>query len=371
MTPVRKRRCFTVRSAKSLFIGIVACLAASAAAQDGDPVDIVDAAARERGDLSQVLVLGSSHLSSLPADFDRSRFDPLLGRLQDWVPGRITVEQLSGPQCDYLRAYAFAYPGTAEDYCPDPAAAREAVGLDGAGAEEAALALLAQQTRSPSETRRLAVLFLAIGEPASVHLQWLYLPEAERHADAVLTQPLADFLVRRGDRMNETEVVGVALARRLGLQRIHPVDDHTGDRAANTDDDELYAAEVQAAWQSSALEDRIWQLEAWERAVIFGELPVLDWYRNLNSDEQARLAMRTDFAAAARARQPGNGGRRYLAYWETRNLRMVANLREITEPGERVLAIVGVSHAPYYERYLAMMSDVETADLGSVLGAAD
>ncbi len=39
------------------------------------------------------------------------------------------------PQCDYLKAFDFAYEGTWKTYCRDPAAARAALGLDGAAAE--------------------------------------------------------------------------------------------------------------------------------------------------------------------------------------------------------------------------------------------
>ncbi len=113
----------------SLLASVVA--PAQAAAEPADPVAIVDAAARERGDLSEVLVLGTAHLSALPEDFDRSRFDPLLDLLADWRPEAIAIENLDGPQCDYLRAYVHAYPETAETYCADPEPARAALGLSG------------------------------------------------------------------------------------------------------------------------------------------------------------------------------------------------------------------------------------------------
>jgi hypothetical protein len=44
---------------------------------------------------------------------------------------------------------------------------------------------------------------------------------------------------------------------------------------------------------------------------------------------------------------------------------MVANIREVLarKPGMRLLAIVGASHKPYYEAYLAPMHDVRIADV--------
>ena len=363
-----------------LFAACAMLLAVPAAAQDdampqadhADPVSYVDDAARERGGLSQVLVLGTSHLTSLPDDFDTSTFDPMLDRLEAWAPDTIAVESLSGPQCDFLREYAFDYEGTWDTYCRDPGPARAALGLTGAQAEEEAQTLLALEARNPAQTRRLAALFLAIGEQPSALLQWLYLPEAERRADEVLTQELVDQIVARQGRNGEDEVIGVALARRLGIQRIHHVDDHTGDRASGDVDDDVYEAEIMSAWDNRFIEERIPLMRDWEAAVVAGDMAVLDWYRGMNSHEQAVSAMRGDFGAAAGAKdQPGMGGRRYLAYWETRNMRMAANMREVIGPKARMLTIVGASHAPYYERYLNVFSDVETVDIYSVLGEAN
>ena len=97
-------------------------------------------------------------------------------------------------------------------------------------------------------------------------------------------------------------------------------------------------------------------------------MPILEWYRRYNSPASLALAMAGDFGAAAGANTPSDAGQTYLAYWETRNLRMVANIRQVIGTDTRTLAIVGVSHKPYYDRYLGMMSNIELADTQAVLG---
>ncbi len=61
--------------------------------------------------------------------------------------------------------------------------------------------------------------------------------------------------------------------------------------------------------------------------------------------------------------------RQYVAWWETRNLRMVANIRAAfgNHPGARVLSIVGASHKPYFDAYLDMMHEVRLVDPVTVL----
>jgi hypothetical protein len=151
-------------------------------------VAIADEAAARRGDLSQVAVLGTAHLSALPKEFDMRRLAGLIDKLAAWKPEKIAIENLSGAQCDYLKTYEFAYPDTWKDYCRDPADARKALGLDGATAEaeiERILATVAVD-RPPAQRRRLATLFLAVGEPTSAMVQWMRLPAEERHADSSL-----------------------------------------------------------------------------------------------------------------------------------------------------------------------------------------
>lgn len=349
-------------------LSAVILAATPAASPVADAVEVVDRAAQERGNRSEVLVLGTSHLSSLPEDYDRGAFDPLLDRLARWQPEAIAIENLSGSQCDYLRVYAFAHQGTADTYCPDPTLAREILGLTGAQAEEAVERILshAAQDRPAKERRRLVALFLAMGEPVSALVQWLRLPADERIADATLRAPLVAEIEARATKRGESEVIGASLAARLGLERVHYVDDHTGDRASGPGDSASYDAEMGRIWDNPAVAQLIpVSSAAQDRFLKTGD--VLAWYRSLNDPKLLRLNMEADFGAAAAAELPANAGRRYLAYWETRNLRMVANLREVIGPGRRVLAIVGSSHKPYYERYLGMTSDVVLADLAPIL----
>lgn len=365
----------------SLFVSAALMLAAdvptdpkpvNAVTEAAKAVYIADAAARERGDRSQLLVLGTTHLSGLPDSFDRTRFSPLLDKLEAWAPDRIAIESLSGAQCDYLRAYAFAHEGTADGYCYDTTAARAALGMTGAQAEaeiEATLATLAADRPAP-ERRRLALLFLASGNPASAAVQWLRLAADERVAGDGLTEALKDELDRRITRKNENIIIGAALAAKLSHERVYPVDDHTGDRATGPVDDKLYDPEIMAAWDNEFAHKRREAYDSWnERVKSDPDMDVLAWYRASNAAEEARFAVAGDFGAQAGAKGPYGAGRKYLAYWETRNMRMAANIREVIGPKGRVLAIVGSSHKPYYERYLGVTSDLEIVDVNEVLSA--
>lgn len=333
-------------------------------------VCLADEAAKKRGNRSEIAVLGTTHLrQSLKKDFDLQHFDLLLDKLEAWAPERIAVESLSGPQCDYLRAYVFLHGDTADSYCSDPEPARKALGSSGPEAAEKIEALLnvPAADRPAKERRELAALFLAAGDPWSAIVQWMRLSAADRVARDGLNDELVEYLNRRMERRGENTVIAAPLAARLGHERLYLVDDQAYKGNAATDWD-IYAQEIQQIWDNEWVKAANKFGEAWGERVKNGkDQTVLDWYLAINGPETGRRAMAGDFGAAAGADTPGNTGRKYFAYWETRNLRMVANIREVIGEGGRVLAIVGAGHKPHYERYLGVTSDLEIVDVRRVL----
>jgi hypothetical protein len=319
---------------------------------------------------NEVLVLGTTHLSSLPDTFRPAGLTPLLDRLAAWRPAAIATEDLSGLECDMLRRHPYRYTASTLDYCPDPSAAGHALGLDvpttNAEAERTLAAWPAAP--APAQRRRLAAVFLAAGEPGSALVQWLRLAPAERRAGDGLTDPLVQMLEKRRVRRNETTLVAAPLAARLGLERLWSVDDHSADLPTPPDEEQAYEAAITRAWDNPVVRERM----AWNKPLEAGiDAPggVLALYRAYNSPRAADLAFRSDFGAALDEPSPQGYGRGYVGWWETRNLRMVANIRDVLarRPGTRLLAIVGASHKGYYEAYLNQMHDVRLADTAAIL----
>lgn len=321
------------------------------------------------GQASQVMVLGTPHLANLPERFTNDQLAPLLDRLAAWKPDIITIEALSGRQCAELRAYAPIHPDAAETYCLDPAEAGAIAGMDVATATIAAEKALADWPRSPSaaDRRHLAALFLTGGNYASALVQWLRLSASERRAGDDLNDQMVAFLGKREASRNENYSVAAALAARLGLERVYPVDDHTADNTAWQD--QGYQPAFDRIWSGPALKAR----KAAEQALedkLGQPGAVLAMYRAYNDPSEAKAAFDTDFGAAlADDTPPKQFGREYVGWWETRNLRMVANIRAALtmHPGARVLSIVGASHKGYFEAYLEMMHDIQLFDSRIVL----
>ena len=321
---------------------------------------------------NDVLVLGTMHLSGLPKNVSPEMLSPLLDRLASWRPTAIATEDLSGLQCDSLRRYPSRYAETVRTYCPDTGPAGRATGLDVPGANAEAERLLATwpAAPSPAQRRRLAAVFLAAGEPGSALVQWLRLPPAERRAGDGLNDELIGALTKAETKRGETNLVSAVLAARLGLERLWSVDDHSADTPDDADPQERKASAeaIARAWDNPATAARRTQTARLEKNLSRPD-GILAMYRAYNAPEAQALTYRSDFGAALIEPSRQRFGRQYLGYWETRNLRMAANIRDVLgrSPGMRLLAIVGASHKGYYEAYLDQMHDVRLVDAGAVL----
>jgi Family of unknown function (DUF5694) len=318
-----------------------------------------------------VAVLGSTHLGQRDGTFDLTTLEPLLDKLAKFNPTIITHEGLSGEQCDTIKRHPSIYPKIFDDYCGSYNKAIQASEIPFAQARSEVETLLKTwpAAPTPSQRRRLAVLFLASGDQPSARVQWLQLSLVERIKADGVTDTMLLLLNRVGAKPNETDEIGVTLAARLGLQRVYAVDDHTSDSIQASAPEGLEAA-IQAHWSSAnpAKFPAIATMQAMDAGMTTGE-GVLAAYRFYNAPETQRAFVELDFKGALALQSPQLYGRQYVAWYEVRNLRMVANIRSAfgNSPGARVLNAVGASHKAYYEAYLSQMSEVELVDMGEIL----
>lgn len=344
-----------------LVLGAMACLDATAQTE----LPALDG--RLVGPPSQVLVLGSVHLSAMKG-FRPVTLAPLLDRLATYRPDVITIEAMPGETCDLMRRHPSVYGlDSVATYCPDTAPAKAATGLDVPEAIAEADKLLkggfAQAT--PAQRRRLAAVLLAAGDNASALVQWWHLPEAERRVGDGMDEALVAAMRKREQNNNENYQIAARLAVRLGLQRVVAMDDHTGDNV-RIDDEQAFGNAVQQAWAGAApqaLSTREHEAELEKRDDL---LPL---YRLINSPDYQRIALTADFGAALSEPSAQRYGRQYVAGWEARNLRMAANVRVSFRetPGVRVLSIVGASHKPWIDALLGQMQGVDIVDAETIL----
>lgn len=191
----------------------------------------------------------------------------------------------------------------------------------------------------------------------------------QRYADTVKNycwDPAPAHAATGLDVLAATQEAERLLAAALGLERVVAMDDHTAD--APDADPKAYGEAITKAWNNPANARRK-QADTLLRAGVGNAEGVMALYRAYNDPAQARAIFDSDFGAALEEPSPQQFGRGYVAYWETRNLRMASNIREAIgmQPGSRTLVIVGASHKWYLEAYLDRMHDVRIVPSGRVL----
>ncbi|WP_210736036.1 DUF5694 domain-containing protein [Massilia sp. Mn16-1_5] len=316
------------------------------------------------GPRAQVAVLGTVHLREMPDGFDPAALDKLIDKLAAFKPGIVTIENENGEECDLAARHAAKY---GADYCPSVEAARKATGLDAPAAMREADKLLKAWPAQPtaSQRRHLAALFLASYDRASAYTQWLQLPASERRAGDGLDAALVEQLGKLAVRKDETIMIAARLAARLGLPRVHAVDNHTGD-LVDVPDIKAFVREIEAAWASGG--GTFEEFKKREKAL--GMAPdLLPLYRAVNDPQSLRALAEANIVPSMRAKSKEGYPQIWVGGWEIRNLRMVANIRETfrERPGARVLTIVGASHKPWFDSWLGQLQGVDIVDVRKLL----
>jgi hypothetical protein len=357
-----------------LAAAVTLALIGTAAAQNR-PFDPREYHGRHVGEATQILVIATPHLSGAPETFDPAALEPLLQRLERFRPDAIAIEALPGRSIEQMWEFRESYPQMAQQYGGRAMAlagiSRSLLGMDMAQADAEIRRTLADWSASPTpaQRRRLAALFVAAGDPTSALVQWWRLDASERIADESVSRLLAEQLAtyETPARRNEDYLIAARLAVRLGHERVFPSDDQSDDVVPNFEAN--MTAFMEEPWFAALLEDPAFTplREASQHLTTPEE--ALATYQMLNGPRAGRADADGQWFNMINRTSPGDVGRARVAAWEVRNLRQVANIREVSarHPGGRILVIVGSAHKPWFDAYLSMMSDVEIVDATRVL----
>ena len=360
---------------KSLLLAAALTLAAIAPASAQSRFDPREYQTRHVGEPTQIMVLGSPHLSGAPDTFDPAVLEPLLERLAAFRPDAIAIEALPGRSIDQMWDYRESYPDMARMYGGRALAlaglTSGTLGMDMPQAEAEVRRTLAAWPASPTaeQRRRLTALFIASGDPWSALVQWWKLDRSDRIADDNVSRLLAEQLQTYDTvaRRNENHLIASRLAVRLGQERVFPIDDQSDDTVPNFEAN--ITAFMEEPWMAQLMADPAFTPLREAGQHLTSPAEALATYRMLNSNASGRTDANGQWLGMINRASPSNVGRARVAAWETRNLRQVANIREVSarHPGGRILVIVGSAHKPWFDAYLSMMSDVEIVDATRVL----
>jgi len=164
---------------------------------------------------------------------------------------------------------------------------------------------------------------------------------------------------------DERVQIGMSLARKLKLDRLHPIDFK----------EDMDIASVMALAQKTNDRVSLERLGAGHAEVLrmMARLPKMTVRQALveaNSPKVERFTQALYNQMLRVADEPNNyRGVDVVAGWHHRNLRIFANIARSVQPAdERVLVIIGSGHAPLLRQFVREAIDMEEVPVGKVLG---
>ena len=322
---------------------------------------------------SSVLVLATPHLSSI--DGVEPRFlAPVVERLASFRPTIICIEELPPASLASMEEAGGRQLEVAEMFAKDGLALgrelRKTLGLARAGAAREAEDVLARggARLTDAERARLVTRLVASYEFASAVLQWSYLPEAFRSETLVVPPEVKAYLDRRLASRNETTTVAIALARRLGLQRLAPVDSHfDGAKLLATGEDAL--AEVfDHPFRKRSSEAPVYERS---RAAIAAGIEAgnfLPVYQTFNDDGYLAADVEAQWGWYWRSKLDSGLDRFRYGLWEARNLAIASNvaMQSASPRQERVLLLIGAAHKRFVEEFVARLVHAEVVEFNAL-----
>ncbi len=322
---------------------------------------------------TRVLVMGTFHLRQITDAFKPTMLDGLIERLERFRPDAICIETLPGPRVQELELrkdagplYADVLENFAARHLKMGKQALAVLGTTPQAASRKVRELLASARAlgpgkmTPPQRAELALWMLAAYDPDSAALQWSYLTEEERKAQKAIPAALAGEIDSALTRVNEGPAISARLARRLGLERLDPVDDFEDLDAyaeidARLEEDTKNSPMLAAVSKSPVYTESAARLQ---ECVRNGDL--LPQFILLNSPAFAAADVDAQWGVFLRTHFPSGSDRSRLGLWENRNLKIAARIMAVAalHPGGRVLVVYGAAHKPFLEVYLSNMADI-------------
>lgn len=155
---------------------------------------------------------------------------------------------------------------------------------------------------------------------------------------------------------NEIITIGFELARRLGHQRVYGFDAAPEWLATAPETPQAFleaARRVNAEWAADDPMNARYHAMYRRSDDIEETLTLRQRLLLMNDPDMLRLSHGSyffyqGFRAADGAEFPGPDG--FASAWHNRNLRMFSNIQRLSEPGDRVLVIVGAGHVPILQQ---------------------
>jgi hypothetical protein len=150
---------------------------------------------------------------------------------------------------------------------------------------------------------------------------------------------------------DETDQIGLRLARMLDLPRVDAVD--WNESAPGSDEDYDWMAWARSHGKTSLLESTVagWKDMAAQQTLYLKDHTVTQWYRLWNDPKTMQHDAKGYFDLPLFGDDTNNPGAAWVGQWYARNLRIFTHIRALaTRPDDRILVVYGAGHGPHLKK---------------------
>ncbi|TQV72759.1 hypothetical protein FLL45_14900 [Aliikangiella marina] len=323
---------------------------------------------------SQVFVLGTNHLSGINDEYSLDILNNLLDKLEAYQPDLIAIEALPPVETQSMAALMKEHGRVLKSYgrfqTRYSIEAQNALSKSWSDAM-AEVTMSVPRCGSHEERQNCVLLYLASYDYYTALLLWDKGDKAFKSKFAKNFRRIHEGFSRRITSSNEYISIAIALAKRLDLERLYPVDSHSekGPLGRHFEQPKKEADANKA--MSGVSQDHpfiISMKKNWKDAADSGD--VLPYYQFVNSPEAMQSDLEFQWTPWLANDGKSRIGNTRVAFWEFRNLNMAAHITRVMadNPGKKMVYIVGSSHKYYVEKYLKQMRVIEVVDAEKVLG---
>lgn len=320
---------------------------------------------------TQILILGTTHLSQIEDSFRPELLDSLISTLKRFKPDAIGVESISGEQIAAMKTQPLTYKPILNNFAGRTLnLSRQVTQIDQMNwsvAGQKADSLLAIKNLDTKQRLELISYLLASYREETATLQWSYL-KSDIASEPQLTDSLTNQLKEIYHSANEISSIGLRLGHDLNHRQIYPIDDHTEKdlllEISSQLMQELPDSVIKNVSQSSHLQK---SNDLIDQGIKKGSL--LDLYLFVNSNTYMSQDVDVQWDLFLRTNLPSKYDRSRLALWEVRNLHIAARIQRVAAqyPSGKILIIIGASHKAFLDDYLDRMMGIKIVQLSDYL----
>jgi hypothetical protein len=345
--------------------------------KEEDPIKVLQGLTRETRK-TEVMILGCPHFKTLQKNIKTELFDSLLSALSLFAPDQIGIQSLAPNYIRFLLNTDTELNNLLKDEINDAvnfgliAQKKLKTNFDLAYVTADSLSkrtAFNNNSEAHSLTEELILNQVASYNLYSAALQWSYFTSEAKKKTKLIPKEITEGLENILSSPDEINLIGINLARQIGLQKLIPIDDQQ--------DKDIYS-EILPTLMNEIMDDSLYLKAAnsdfYKKTdelfkQSFQKKNLLPYFLYINSQEYAIKDAESQWGVFYKLNLESGLDRTRAALWEIRNLNIASNIRRSTSlnPGSKFLVIVDPSHKPFLEAYLSSLGDIKIVQLNNFI----